>query len=41
MDQRAGTGQDNVYVAPGATDPAGPVLSFSVDFDKVVQLHDV
>ena len=36
-----GTAVTGAYAVPTGGDPVGPVLSFSVDFDKVVQLHDV
>ena len=36
-----GTVVANAYVVPAVGDVAGPVLSFSVDFATVVQLHDV
>ena len=31
---------DAAYAPPAADAVAGPILSFSVDFDRVVQLHD-
>ena len=33
--------EGDAYEVPTAPEPVGPVLSFSIDFDKVVQLHDV
>ena len=36
-----GTAVAGAYAAPGVDAVAGPVLSFSVDFATVVQLHDV